>query len=82
MDPLVVPAVVAVTGLAARVAAVLCQYLRLRWRVRQEHAHREYVEALARSLPRGSRLVEVHPDGSELRLTIPPLPNRRGGQHR
>ncbi len=55
-------------GLAVRGTSLAGQYLRLRWRVRQEDAHRRYVEALARVLPPGSTLEESGPGGTTLRL--------------
>ncbi|WP_380283723.1 hypothetical protein [Kitasatospora purpeofusca] len=70
MDPLGASAVITASAVAARVTTVVCQYLRLRWRVHQEHAHRRTLEALARTLPRGSRLHEVHSDGSTWTLTV------------
>jgi hypothetical protein len=71
MDSLAVWAIVAASGLGVRLTAAVNQYLRLRWQVRQENARRHTLEALARSLPWGSRLEEVYSDGTRLRLTIP-----------
>ena len=70
MDPLAVSAVVAASGLGARLTATVNRYLRLRWRVRQEHARRLTLEALARALPGGSHLDEEYADGGRLRLTL------------
>lgn len=82
MDPLVASMVVTVTGLGLRIVAAVCQYMRLRWRVRQEHAHRQTLVALALSLPGGSRLREVRSDGSSLSLTVPQRSARPGGRDR
>ena len=65
-------AVAAVVGLAVQGSALIGLYLRLRWRERQEHVHRQYLEAVARSLPAGSTLEETSADGSTLRLTTGP----------
>lgn len=69
MGTLVGSQAAAVFGLAVQSIAVGGLYLRLRWRVRQEHAHRQYLETLARFLPAGSTLEETGADGSTLRLT-------------
>ncbi|WP_326733294.1 hypothetical protein [Streptomyces sp. NBC_01022] len=76
MDLFVISAVVAASGLGVRLTAAVSQYLQLRWRVQQEQAHRQTLQTLSRSLPRGSRLEEVYSDGSRLRLTIPQQPDR------
>lgn len=76
MDPLVTSVLMAVSGLGVQLTAAVNQYLRLRWRERQEHARRQTLEALARSLPRGCRMEEVASDGTTLRLTISQLPDR------
>ncbi|MEV6013263.1 hypothetical protein AB0M29_41705 [Streptomyces sp. NPDC051976] len=62
----------AAIGVAVHGTAVVSLYLRLRWRVRQEHAHRQYLESLACFLPAGSTLEETGADGSTLRLTMGP----------
>ena len=80
MDPLIGSVTVAAAGVAARVTTAASQYLRLRWRIRHQHAHQQYLEALARSLPAGSRVEEVREDGSRLLLTIPR--SHQGGQSR
>ncbi|MBO1418589.1 hypothetical protein [Streptomyces sp. FH025] len=82
MDPLVATTVVSASGLGIRVVAAVCQYLGLRWRVRQEHAHRQTLVALARALPEGSRFREIRGDGSSLSLTVPPQSGRSGGRIR
>ncbi|MEV6976914.1 hypothetical protein [Kitasatospora sp. NPDC093806] len=65
MDPLGASAVItASTTVAAQVTAAACQYLRLRWELRQELAHRQALEALLRSLPEGSTVTITLPRGS------------------
>jgi len=70
MDPIIVPVLTALAGLAMRGIAVAELLVRLRWQDRQQHAHRSYLTALARTLPRGCRLDEIRADGSELHLVI------------
>jgi hypothetical protein len=70
MDPLVASVVVATSSLGVRLVGAVSLYLRLRWRVRLEQEHRQTLEAMARSLPSGSRFEDVHDDGSRLRLTV------------
>jgi hypothetical protein len=70
MDPVTGSVLTALVGLGVHVVATVRQELRLRWQARQEHAHRQYLTALARSLPRGCRLDEVRGDGSEVHLVI------------
>ncbi|AYV32915.1 hypothetical protein EES41_39780 (plasmid) [Streptomyces sp. ADI95-16] len=80
MDPLVASTVMAASGVGVRVTTAVCQYLRLRWRVRHEQAHRETLVALARSLPEGSRFHEVRGDGSSVSLTLPQQGDRPAEQ--
>lgn len=70
MDPVIVPVLTVLVGLAVRGIATAELLVRLRWLERQQHAHRSYLTRLARTLPRGSRLDEVQADGSELHLVI------------
>lgn len=70
MDPVIVSVLTVLAGLAVRGIAVAELFVRLRWQERQQHAHRAYLAALARTLPRGCRLDEVRADGSELHLVI------------
>ena len=70
MDLVIVPVLTALTGLALRGIAIAELLVRLRWQDRQQQAHRCYLMALARTLPRGCRLDEIWADGSELHLVI------------
>lgn len=80
MDPLVTSVVVAASEIAVRFTGVVERYLRLRWRLRQEHARRRTLEALARALPAGSRLVEHDGDGSILMLMLAPEAKQAGAR--
>ncbi len=68
------PMISTVVWMAAVVVAhslsVLALWLRLRWRVQQEHARRRYLVAIARALPEGSQVDEGRSDGTWLRLAI------------
>ena len=44
-------------------------WLRLRWWVKQENAHREYLVALLRALPEGSEVDEQGTDGVKLTIS-------------
>ena len=77
MNPIIVPVLAALAGLAMRGIAIAELFVRLRWQERQQHAHRSYLITLARTLPRGCRLNEVRPDGSELHLMIAHAPDRK-----
>lgn len=68
----------ALAALGVQAAYVLLKYLQLRWRVQQEHAHRRFLESVARSLPAGSRLEEIGQDGTLLRLSIAPEQAKAG----
>jgi hypothetical protein len=70
MDVAIVPALTALTVLVLRVIAIAELFVRLRWQLRLQREHRYCLVALARTLPRGSRLDEIRPDGSELHLVI------------
>ena len=70
MDAAFIPVLTLLTGLALRGMALAALFLRLRWEVRQQQLHCRYLVALARTLPRGSWLDEIRPDGSELHLVI------------
>ncbi|WP_157110868.1 hypothetical protein [Nocardia anaemiae] len=45
-------------------------WIRLRWQTKQQRVHRRYIVALAHSLPRGSRIDDLHGNGRRTRLTI------------
>lgn len=68
MDPLMVPALTALAGVAVRGIAAAELSARLRWQERQRRADRSCLAELARTLPRGCRLDERRADGSELHL--------------
>lgn len=70
MDVAIVPVLTVLTGLVLRVIAFTELFVRLRWQVRQQQAHHCYLVALAKTLPPGSRLDEIRPDGGELHLMI------------
>jgi hypothetical protein len=61
---------VAFATVAAQSLSVLALWLRLRWRVREEQAHRQYLVAVMRTLPPGSTIRERRADGSSLMLTV------------
>jgi hypothetical protein len=56
--------------IAAQGLSVLALWLRLRWRVREEQAHRQYLVAVVRILPPGGMIQERRADGSSLMLTV------------
>jgi hypothetical protein len=70
MDPVIVPVLTVLAGLAVRGMAVAELLVLLWWRERQERAHRSYLTALVRGLPGGSRVDEVRPGGGELHLVL------------
>jgi len=64
-------AVIATHGLS-----LLGLWLRLRWRVRQEHARRRYLVAIAQALSAGGQIDERTAEGSWLRVAIRPSRRR------
>jgi hypothetical protein len=64
---------------AAQSLSVLALWLRLRWRVREEQAHRQYLVAVVRTLPAGSTIRERRADGSSLMLTVVRVDGREEG---
>lgn len=70
MDPIIVPVLTVLVGLAIRGIAAAELLARLRWQERQRRADRFSLTQLARTLPRGSQLDELRADGSELHLVI------------
>ncbi|MFE3279546.1 hypothetical protein [Nocardia sp. NPDC059239] len=52
--------VAAISALSIHLLAFGRLWLRLRWRAKQQHGHRQYVVALARTLPAGSRIDDFH----------------------
>lgn len=71
--------IVAVVSLVtAKVSALACLWLRLRWKTRHEQAQRDYLYGIAEMAAAG-RLVEVDDqrgDGLRLRLKIATAPAR------
>ena len=70
MDPIIVPVLTALIGVAMRAIAVAELLARLRSQERRWRADRSCLTELARALPRGCRLDELRADGSELHLVI------------
>jgi hypothetical protein len=70
MDPIIVPVLTALVGLAIRGIATAELLARLWWQERQRRADRSCLMQLARELPRGCGLDELRADGSELHLVI------------
>jgi hypothetical protein len=64
--------VAAIAGLGIHVFAFGGLWLRLRSQARQQRLHRRYVVDLARVLPSGSRIDDLHGGGRRTRLTIGP----------
>jgi hypothetical protein len=56
--------------IAAQGLSVLALWLRLRWRVRAEQVHRQYLVAIVRILPAGSTIKERRADGSSFTLNL------------
>lgn len=71
MEPLIAPAVLVAYGLGVRAIATIDLFLRLRWRVKQEHAHYMDTKTLARGLPAGCCFEETRSDGSRVSLKVP-----------
>jgi hypothetical protein len=72
----------AVMMVAVHALGVLALWLRLRWRVRHEHAHGRLLADLAEALRAGGQLDEHRSDGSRLKLTVPPVLPDRGPRGR
>lgn len=77
MNPIIVTAAAAVIG---HVLALLALWLRLRWRIQWEHAHRRCLVAVARTMTQGGQIHERRPD--DIQLTIAVSPARTGGRAR
>ena len=76
---MVVPAA-AFAMIAAQGLSVLALWLRLRSRVREEQAHRQYLVAVVRILPAGGTIQERRADGSSLTVNVVRSTRaRRGG---
>jgi hypothetical protein len=74
MDPIIVPVLTALVGLAMRWIAFAELFVRLRWQERQLRADRASLTGLALALPPGFRLDELRADGSELHLVTAHAP--------
>lgn len=81
MSPIITTVVWSATMLAAQGFGLLGLWLRLRWRAEQKQVHRQYVVAIARTLPEGSQIDEGHPDGTWLRLAIGPARRSAGNDN-
>jgi hypothetical protein len=77
MDPVIVPALTALAGVAVRGIALAGLLARLRWQERHLRADRASLTGLAPALPPGFRLDELRADGSELHLATEPEPAER-----
>jgi hypothetical protein len=70
MEPIIVPLLTALIGVAMRGIATVELLARLRWQERVQRADSSCLVELARALPRGCRLEELRADGSKLHLVI------------
>jgi hypothetical protein len=52
--------------------SLIALWLRLRWRLKQEHVHRQYVVAVTRAIREGGQLDMDLVDGSSLRIMVTP----------
>lgn len=55
---------------AIETIALIGLWLRLRWRTEQQRGHRRYIVALAKVLPCGSSIRDLHGEGRSTQLTI------------
>lgn len=79
MDPVTVPALTALAGVAIRAITYAELLARLRWQERRQRASHRVLTELARGLPPGFQLDELRADGSRLRLQTVRTA-RRGGR--
>ena len=68
MDPVTVPAMTALAGVAIRAITYAELLARLRWQERRQRASHLALTEIARELPPGSQLDELRADGSRLHL--------------
>jgi hypothetical protein len=68
MNPVTVPALTVLAGVAVRAIAYAELLARLRWQERQQRASHRALTELARELPPGCQLDELRADGSRLHL--------------
>jgi Tfp pilus assembly protein PilN len=68
MDPVTVPALTVLVGVAIRAITYAELRARLRWQERRQRASHRALTELARDLPPGFQLDELRADGSRLRL--------------
>jgi hypothetical protein len=62
----------AVVMVAVHALGVLALWLRLRWKVRHEDARGRLLADLAVAMRSGGEVDEHRPDGSRLRVSVPP----------
>jgi Tfp pilus assembly protein PilN len=72
MDPVIVPALTALAGVAIRAITYAELLARLRWQERRQRASHRALTELACELPPGSWLDELRADGSRLHLQAAP----------
>lgn len=70
--------IMAAAMVAGQTLALLGLWLRLRSRVRQEHAHRQLLVDVVRALPPGGQLHEQRADGACLTLAVTLGPAEQG----
>jgi hypothetical protein len=68
MDPVTMPALTVLAGLAMRAIAYAELLARLRWQERRQRACHRALAELARALPPGCQIDELRTDGSRLHL--------------
>jgi hypothetical protein len=68
MDPVTVPVLTALAGVAIRAICYAELLARIRWQERRDRASRIALAELARMLPPGCRLDEMRADGSSVHL--------------
>ncbi len=61
-----------VTTLGIQLLTLGGLWLRLRWQAKHQKGHRSYIESLARILPAGSRIDDLHDAGRRTHLMIGP----------
>lgn len=74
MNPIIVPVLTVLIGLAVRLIAFAEMLAQLRWQERQLRADRASLTGLALAVPPGFRLDELRADGSELHLITAQAP--------
>lgn len=72
MDPVTVPVLTALAGVAVRAISYAELLARLRWQERRQRASHRALTELARELPPGCQLDELRADGSRMHLQTAP----------